>query len=113
MGEDSLVPSHGSKEVACQSQKNGVITTGGGFSTFYPMPSWQADALGEYFNKAGSKLSTGYNAKGRGYPDISLSAVKYQVMVADALVALYGTSASAPVAAAFGTFSCILYLSSS
>ena len=38
-------------KIACQSQSpyNGVITTGGGFSTFYPQPSWQKAAVTQYF----------------------------------------------------------------
>lgn len=102
MGADAIVPARGSKEIACQSQENGVITTGGGFSTYYPMPSWQKDAAQRYLSKTRSRVSDGYNPRGRGFPDLSLSAVKYQVMIADTLVGLYGTSASAPVAAAFG-----------
>jgi hypothetical protein len=44
----------------------------------------------------------GYNSRGRGYPDISLVAVQYHVVVSNYLFSLYGTSCSAPVMAAFG-----------
>jgi hypothetical protein len=46
--------------------------------------------------------SEGYNINGRGYPDLALLAVQYEVVISDYLVSLYGTSCSAPVMAAFG-----------
>ena len=34
--------------------------------------------------------------QGRGYPDISMLAVSYQIVVAGSVESVYGTSASAP-----------------
>ena len=34
--------------------------------------------------------------QGRGYPDISLFAMNYQIVVGGAFIGVYGTSASAP-----------------
>ena len=85
-------------EVACQSNKGGVITTGGGFSTYYPMPEWQMDAVNGYLNT--HTPSPGFNPMGRAYPDISLMTVDYPVIVNGKVVPLYGTSASSPVFAA-------------
>ena len=45
----------------------------------------------------------GYSASGRGYPDVSLAAVKYAVFMGDRFYGVSGTSASAPVLA--GMFS--------
>ena len=95
-------PESGNPEVACQSQLGGVITSGGGFSTYYPPPSWQVDAKHQYFASlpADRRPTSGYNRNGRAYPDVSLIGVKYQTMINGVLEPLYGTSAAAPVFAA-------------
>ena len=101
----TMGPESGTAEIACQSNacyisgsnSGGVITSGGGFSTYFAQPSWQTDAVSYYFGNLTSAPESGYNRNGRGYPDISLIGVKYQVVVAGALYQLYGTSASAPV----------------
>jgi tripeptidyl-peptidase-1 len=52
----------GGAEIACQSQLGAVITTGGGFSTYYPTPSWQAKATASYFSGLKNpKPLPGYN----------------------------------------------------
>lgn len=98
-------PSDGDPEIACQSQLGGVITSGGGFSTYYPAPSWQTSTMSYYFNNLAASGTpvpkSGYNPNGRGYPDISLIGVNYQVIINSIKVGLYGTSCSAPVMAAF------------
>lgn len=39
-------------ETVCQSNvNNGVITTGGGFSDYYSLPSWQTNIVSSYFKK--------------------------------------------------------------
>jgi len=43
-------PESGDPEISCQSQLGGVITSGGGFSTYYPTPKWQVDAVSRYFD---------------------------------------------------------------
>jgi len=103
MGAKTVVPSQAEAEIACQSQQGGVITTGGGFSTFYPQPSWQTAAVNKYFTQyPQSGISPGYNAQGRGYPDVSLLGVNYQVVINGAVQDIFGTSASTPVFAGFG-----------
>jgi len=93
-------PEQGKTEIACQSQLNGVITTGGGFSTYYSTPSYQQSIVNYYFNNLKSKPRSGYNSKGRGYPDIAFIGVNYQVYIQGSIYGLYGTSASAPFLAA-------------
>ncbi len=96
----SVVPPPGDSEIACQSHLGGVITTGGGFSTYYPTPAWQKATVDLYFTriKQTSQLPTvGYNPKGRGYPDVSFNGVDYQVVIGSNTVSIYGSSASAPV----------------
>jgi len=92
-------PESDDPEIACQSQEGGVITTGGGFSTYYATPSWQSDAVNNYFNTlpSGTTPTSGYNRNGRGFPDISFVGVNYQTVIQGDLVGLYGTSASAPL----------------
>lgn len=100
----TMGPEDGDPEIACQSQLGGIITSGGGFSTFYSQPSWQTTAVNAYFNAVSGtsqEPASGYNPNGRAIPDISLIGVAYQVVVAGTIQSLYGTSASTPVFAAF------------
>jgi hypothetical protein len=103
-------PDNGQTEIACMSNDcyvsgqstGGVITTGGGFSTYYPTPDWQTKAVHAYFNATdATPASPGFNPNGRAIPDIALVGVKYQVVVANYMSSLYGTSATAPVFAGF------------
>jgi tripeptidyl-peptidase-1 len=98
-------PEKGGPEVVCQSDKGGVITSGGGFSTYFAQPAWQKQAVTGYLSKRNSTSLTapGYNQNGRGFPDISLLSVNYQVFIGGALVGVYGTSAAAPVFAGMVT----------
>eukprot|EP01036_Dinobryon_divergens_P026329 gene26330-34960_t len=94
-------PESNSPEVACQSNTGGVITTGGGFSVFHPTPSWQQAAVAQYLNSTvGMSAASGFNSRGRGYPDVSLMGRNYKVVLNSQLYSLSGTSASAPVFAA-------------
>eukprot|EP01031_Cornospumella_fuschlensis_P023564 gene23564-28574_t len=90
-------------EVACQSQEGGVITTGGGFSTHYAMPSYQTDHVNGYFSQLSVLPTQGYNRQGRAYPDLAYIGVRYLVDIAQDLQVIYGTSASSPVMAAMVT----------
>mmetsp|Transcript_11069 Transcript_11069/g.16653 ORF Transcript_11069/g.16653 Transcript_11069/m.16653 type:complete len:709 (-) Transcript_11069:403-2529(-) len=98
----TMGPEQGRPEVGCQSDAGGVITSGGGFSTYYPQPTWQKAAVDTYFSKlAASQIpSAGFNRKGRGIPDVSLIGVNYEFISAGALTYRFGTSCSAPVFAA-------------
>ena len=79
-----------------------MITTGGGFSTYFPQPSWQQAAVKSYFAKQ-QNSAPGYNRYGRGYPDISLIGTYYLTAIQQQLYLLSGTSCSAPLLAAFVT----------
>lgn len=77
-----------------------MITTGGGFSTLYPTPSWQQDAVATYLagvRGTDEDPSFGYNANGRAYPDVAMLAVNFISVENLQWVTLYGTSASSPV----------------
>ena len=74
----------GSPEVVCQADITGAITSGGGFSFNYPQPLFQKEAVASYFKKAaaaGQSPMAGYAENGRGYPDISLAALAYAVVI--------------------------------
>ena len=91
-----------------QSSQGGVITSGGGFSNHYSRPYWQDSAVSGYFAALGSNQpGAGYNAGGRGYPDVSLLGVAYDVIVGGSVSSTYGTSCSAPVFAAMGKCACL------
>lgn len=90
-------PEQKEPEIACQSQLGGLITTGGGFSTYFSRPSWQNNAVNHYLQNMSSTLSAGYNSQGRAYPDISLIGVDYQVVVGGIVQSVFGTSCSSPV----------------
>ena len=94
-------PQMGAPEVACQIDNYCNVTSGGGFSRLAATPTYQNEAVGSYF--AGLSLQqqpvSGYNAAGRGYPDISALATNYLIVADRKLISVAGTSASAPVVA--------------
>jgi tripeptidyl-peptidase-1 len=92
----------GGTEVAVSSQVAG-FTSGGGFSTYTPMPSYQKDAVQAYLN-GGVTLppSTYYNSSNRGYPDIAAMGNNFGVYLDlyGGWTTVGGTSASSPTVAA-------------
>lgn len=64
-----------------------LITSGGGFSSYYLQPDYQATAVSSYFNQFnesnGPKFSENfpYSTQFRGYPDVSLASVNYLMLV--------------------------------
>ena len=93
-----------SPEVVCSSDNGHRITSGGGFSAYYTQPSWQKSAVSAFFANsaaAGRVFKAGYNATGRGYPDISLAGSVYQVILGGKVMYVSGTSASSPAVAGF------------
>jgi len=95
---------------ASQSDLGGAATSGGGFSQRFPTPSWQKNAVTNYFSSLTSKpanfsfhnkssflpLGT-YNAGGRGYPDVSAWGAYVWVTLNKKLDSAAGTSVSAPI----------------
>jgi len=87
----------GSGEIVCQSNvDNAIITSGGGFSTLFSAPSYQKEAINEYFQNVATQPVAGYAAGGRGYPDVALSGFGYQVVIGGSLSVVCGTSCSSP-----------------
>jgi len=77
--------------------------SGGGFSNYFGRPSYQDDAVTNYFKTAPNLPNQNlYNASGRGYPDVSAIFGLYipYCMIADGKwFGVAGTSASSPVVA--------------
>jgi len=96
-------PESSSTEIACTSDQGGVITTGGGFSTIFSAPSYQTDAIKGYFAALDSTQQPveGYATTGRGYPDVAMAGLNYEVVIGGNTYQVSGTSASAPVVAGF------------
>eukprot|EP00607_Mallomonas_marina_P010095 CAMPEP_0182420778 /NCGR_PEP_ID=MMETSP1167-20130531/5842_1 /TAXON_ID=2988 /ORGANISM="Mallomonas Sp, Strain CCMP3275" /LENGTH=669 /DNA_ID=CAMNT_0024597203 /DNA_START=38 /DNA_END=2047 /DNA_ORIENTATION=+ len=90
------------EEEVCSIDSGGTITGGGGFSTVSNRADdapWQVEAVDGYLSKYASQM-TGidkFNAKGRGYPDVSVLAHDFPVLLYYSIVKLSGTSASAPL----------------
>ncbi|KAI0271753.1 subtilisin-like protein [Russula aff. rugulosa BPL654] len=76
-----------------------VNFSGGGFSNYFPRPSYQDTAVLSYLNVIGSQYSGLFNTNGRAYPDISAQAMNFQVVLAGKVVNVGGTSAACPTAA--------------
>lgn len=84
-----------------------IITTGGGFSAYDSIPSYQSDAVRHFLDTAdlppihhGSSFpSAGFNAEGRGYPDIAALGHNFQVIINGNQYSVDGTSCAAPVSA--------------
>ena len=92
----------GSSEVMSSSRTNSAITTGGGFSNFYTMPSYQAAAVAAYLASGAVTPGPGnFNRTARGYPDVSALGHNIAIWSGGHIGAVDGTSASAPIFAAF------------
>ncbi|KAK0115982.1 hypothetical protein ONS95_013021 [Cadophora gregata] len=86
-----------------------AYSSGGGFSNFYPAPSYQQSALETYFVKHAPKYKSYngndnfdkeggvYNRLGRGIPDVSANGDNIPVFFGNDFSQSGGTSASAPI----------------
>lgn len=88
-----------SQQIACSSSEGQNITTGGGFSNYYLKPEFQVNAISDYFSQISPAQSSyaQYNPKFRGYPDVSLIAADYLVVIGGEYYLLSGTGAAASV----------------
>jgi tripeptidyl-peptidase-1 len=87
-------------EEAAATDSGSPITSGGGFSTYYLQPEWQQEAVRKYLSL--QQPAPGYNGQGRGYPDVSLVAVDFEIVLDGQINHVAGTSASTPTFAALG-----------
>lgn len=88
-------------EVVCSHGTGSLITSGGMFSTYLPMPSWQKSAVQKYLSSGVTLPSSNYyNQSNRAFPDISALGNSYLVWGGFGDEPVAGTSASTPVQAA-------------
>jgi tripeptidyl-peptidase-1 len=83
-------------EIAVQD----VVYSGGGFSNFFPIPSWQQSTLAAWWDEHKPDYSFQQFNNSRqtsGYPDVSANAANYIVAVDGDFTQIYGTSAATPV----------------
>merc|ERR1711907_393239 len=106
LASSSMKCASGGTEVAVSSQVAG-FTSGGGFSTYTPMPSYQADVVSAYL-KSGVDLppASYYNSSNRGYPDVAAMGNNFAVYLDQygGWTTIGGTSASSPTFAAVAGF---------
>jgi len=100
------------EEVVCSILTGAIITTGGGFSTFQPMPVYQKAVVTKYVNSYKATAmppSFTYHPKRRAYPDIAFNGHHYKVFFSNntsdscpcPATAVDGTSCSAPALSGF------------
>jgi tripeptidyl-peptidase-1 len=88
----------GSEVVAFDAR--GGFVSGGGFSNYFPRPSYQEEHVEGYIRGLNAEMTPFFNSQGRGYPDVSAIGCNYLVMWDGATHLQDGTSASAPTFAA-------------
>lgn len=90
-------------ETVASAATGALITGGGGFSSYFSMPSYQASTVRSYLSNCSSTLpsSSFFNSSNRAFPDISLLGHSFSIFVSGVLNVVDGTSASAPALAAF------------
>ncbi|KAF8155015.1 family S53 protease-like protein [Mycena galopus ATCC 62051] len=78
-----------------------VNFTGGGFSNYFPTPSWQSSAVSTFLNTGIPAGFNGtFNATGRGYPDVAVQGWNFEIVAGGEWMLQSGTSASSPTFAA-------------
>lgn len=84
-------------EVVAFDPRNGYAS-GGGFSNYFPRPSYQDKVVPAYIKSLDSAFDPYYNKSGRGYPDIAAQGYHYLTIWNGTLIPLDGTSCAAPTA---------------
>ena len=71
--------------------------SGSGFSSVFPRPSYQDDAVSGWLSNSAPAYGEGrYNRSGRAYPDVEVIGVNYPVVILNTTRPVSGASASAP-----------------
>ena len=72
--------------------------SGGGFSDYWSIQTWQESAINTYFTTANGKLppQEKWNNTGRGYPDVSAQSVDFIIIDGGRSIGVSGTSCSTP-----------------
>jgi len=84
-------------EIMSSTSTGSRITSGGGFSNVFDMPTYQSSVVQNYITNSLQKVpSSWYNAKGRAYPDVAACGRNFLVVIGGELAPVDGTSAAAP-----------------
>lgn len=70
--------------------------SGGGFSNYFPRPSYQDGAIETFLTGLGTTYSGLYNASGRAYPDVAAQGVNFEIAWYGYVWLGSGTSCSTP-----------------
>ncbi|KAH7917848.1 subtilisin-like protein [Leucogyrophana mollusca] len=92
-------------ESACDAAQAGVYS-GGGWSNYFGMPGYQADAVKGYLKHHRPPYASGIwnsTGKSRAYPDMSANGANYLIAIDNEFATASGTSAAAPVVGAILT----------
>lgn len=80
-----------------EAPEQAVFFSSGGFSNYFPQPSYQAPAVKSWLAAKNSPLLSGrYNASGRAFPDVSAQSNNFRVILNGVDQTISGTSASTP-----------------
>lgn len=90
----------GREVVADFSKYSNAQSPGGGYSNAFTAPDYNKAVTTAYARSLSSAQSSRLSGNNRGYPDISLVSLLYQVNVGGSYKSVLGTSASSPATAA-------------
>ncbi|POR31940.1 Uncharacterized protein TPAR_07845 [Tolypocladium paradoxum] len=82
--------------VVAYNDRNGFVS-GGGFSEYFPRPSYQNGVVESYLSRLGGMHQGLYNAGGRAYPDVAAMGYSIVTIWNGTTKVVDGTSASAPI----------------
>jgi tripeptidyl-peptidase-1 len=77
--------------------ETGAALSSGGFSNYFPMPAYQADAVNFYVGAVPGLNTSLFNASGRAFPDVSAYGKSVAIVNATQETLVDGTSASTPI----------------
>ncbi|KAI5456997.1 tripeptidyl peptidase precursor [Mariannaea sp. PMI_226] len=83
-----------------KSPPHAASFSGGGFSQYFEIPSWQKKAVAGYVSELNGRMKGYYSPSYRAVPDISAVGTSFVVQQAGKINMLQGTSASTPLIAA-------------
>ncbi|KAI0644653.1 family S53 protease [Trametes meyenii] len=69
----------------------------GGFSNYFPTPSYQTAAVSGYLSALGNQYAGLFNCSGRGFPDVSAQGIRVEFVKHQANFTFRGTSVASPI----------------
>ncbi|KAF8266398.1 peptidase S8/S53 domain-containing protein [Lactarius quietus] len=73
-----------------------MIESGGGFSQYFPRPSYQDGAVLPFLQRLGNQYAGLYNPRGRGIPDLAAQSEGFEFIFGNDRYVVSGTSCSTP-----------------